>query len=128
MSFVPILLVHLDYYFTTSGGSMDLENFRNVWLVWITLQGVYVWILCPLTIVFYESNERLTILQRIRKTLKAQLPMIATFLVFIIVTSLKMRNCYIPEEVARSVLKKEPNYVDEEEMDEHGQHPKYYLH
>jgi hypothetical protein len=65
ISFIPILLVHLDYVFAKGNkhvqGIDGYGYFENAWLILILIQSFYVFAICPLMIVFYESNERLSI-------------------------------------------------------------------
>ena len=72
MSFVPIMLVHLDYEdsIEQSGQDMNKNKFNTLWLILIFFQSSYVFVICPLMIVFYESNERLSIIRRVVKALK----------------------------------------------------------
>ena len=68
--YVPLLLVHLDVTYHLDASHSDHENmagYRDTWLVVILIQSVYVWIICPLTIVYYEGNERDSITKRIKK-------------------------------------------------------------
>lgn len=78
-------------------------------------------------LVFYESNERLTIVQRALKALKAQLPFFLALTFFIVLTSLKYRDCYVPEVIAKEMFGVGPNYEDTSVTDDQGKHPKYFI-
>jgi len=70
---LPLILMHLDVtYNKTSVYVDDKDNkYRVIWLIEILLQSAYVWIICPLVLVYYESNERHALSRRIIKALKA---------------------------------------------------------
>ena len=102
MSCIPMILVHVDFEQT-----IHLENYsqsssamQSIWLLLIFVQGVYVFAICPLMIVFYESNERLTIVRRIIKSLKTQMPVFVSIILFIILTAFFARDVWIPEKIA----------------------------
>jgi hypothetical protein len=55
-------------------------------------------------IVYYEGNEKDTIINRVIKALKAQMPLFFGMAFFIIVTGFFTRKVYFPEEVAIRML------------------------
>ena len=111
MSFLPIMLVHLDFSNSrTENQDLESSGFSAVWLTTIFCQSMYVFVVCPLMIVFYESNERLSIFLRVKKALKAQMPLFLSIIIFIVFTSFFARNVTIPEIIANEILGKEANY------------------
>lgn len=97
------------------------------WKIEILMQSSFVWIICPLMIIFYEGNEKWTIQQRIKRAFKTQMPFF-TFLIFwSVITFFIMPEIYIPSELAnkfahpRGQLKElfqtgKPNYNDTEDL------------
>lgn len=126
--FIPLLLVHLDVKYSSKLTEEEhLHNkYRTVWLLEILIQSAFVWVLCPLCIVFYESNERQELIKRIIRALKAQMPLFIIMILFTVITSLLMRDIWIPAEIAKEVFNKQPNFVDPENTDVNGKPLEYY--
>lgn len=73
--YIPILLVHLDFdYYKNHPDYKNPFNstqiFEYIWIGAIMLQSIFVWIICPLAIVFYSANERLSFHQRLIRSIK----------------------------------------------------------
>ena len=49
-------------------------------------QVIYVWIICPLTFVYYGSNEDVNLSKRLVGAIKVQLPMFITLFLLAIPT------------------------------------------
>jgi hypothetical protein len=117
--YTPLLLVNLDV-------KSNDDYYRPWWFFIILIQSAFVWIVCPLMIIYYEGNENHTIRQRVLRALKTQMP-VFVFLFFItIVTYFFANNAYIPEAIAKRVLGVEPNYTQENNLDEKGEPQRFY--
>jgi hypothetical protein len=68
---------------------------------------MYVWIICPLTIMFYESNENRLILQRIWDSFKKSALTLFFMVSFIVFTRIKAYNIYIPTHLAEDIFSEE---------------------
>ena len=119
-----MMLVLLDYYDTLKPDEeRNIVFFINLWQSIVLLQAIYVWIICPLMIVYYEGNEKDTIIKRVEKAIKAQLPVFLAIIAFIFITGYIARDVWVPELVALEHLGYQSNY---EEVDDAGLVTKYY--
>lgn len=55
-------------------------------------------------LVYYESNERLKIIERVYKSIKAQLPLFLFIILFTVLTGVFAREAYIPTALALSTF------------------------
>lgn len=87
------------------------------------MQSSYVWIICPLLIIYYEGNEKWTIQQRIKRAVKAQMPFFCFLIFWTVSTYFLVPEIYLPKEVASMILHPQgelkelltigkPNYID----------------
>ena len=73
------------------------------WISLILFQSALAWIVCPIMLFFYESNERNPIQQRIVSTLKEGLLIFLCIVAFFLGTGLFSRDIWIPSEIAASI-------------------------
>ena len=101
-------IYEIDYYVLNNGTKVELDEvhlkFQDPWLHQIMFQSMFVWIICPLGLFFYESNENQTLIRRMIGTVKKQLPMLGFLLFFMIVSGLTCRNSYIPEDIGLTIF------------------------
>ena len=64
------------------------------------MQLIYVWIVCPLTTVFYGANENETLGKKIFKAIKVQMPMFLSLLLLTVPTYFMLNGVNIPEKEA----------------------------
>jgi len=55
-------------------------------------------------LVYYESNERLKIIERVYKSIKAQLPLFFFIILFTVLTGVFARKAYVPTDLAISTF------------------------
>ena len=65
-------------------------------------QVIYVWIICPLTFVYYGSNEDVNLSKRLVGAIKVQLPMFITLFLLAIPTYIWLNQTVIPKELAEA--------------------------
>ena len=119
---MPALLVHLDVSFHDKPEeSLDSDTlYGTIWLVEILIQAAYVWVICPLLIIYYEGNEKHTIKQRIIKAIKTQMPVFLVLIFFTVITYLFMNHSFVPAALGKKVLGRDPNYTDPSLKDKDG--------
>ena len=67
----------------------------------IGMQIIFVWIVAPLLLVYYESNENDAFIKRVFKALRAQLPMIIILILLVVPTYYSnLDNYNIPAQIA----------------------------
>ena len=67
-SFVPLLFVMIDSNNSRIEEPLDISW---AWNLIAGTQGIYVWIICPLSIVYYQGNERESVVTRLKNAFKA---------------------------------------------------------
>ena len=71
------------------------------WYVILSISIIFVWIISPLMIVYYESNENETFVRRILKSFRAQLPLLVVLILLVVPTYFsKLNNYVLPVEIA----------------------------
>ena len=77
MQYIPLLVVNMDVTYhlgvtQENQGTHLIEKdlYRDIWFGIILTQSFFVWIICPIIIVYYESNEKHSFGQRVKKALK----------------------------------------------------------
>ena len=58
----------------------------RIWEWLVMLQLIYVWIVCPLTMVFYQSNESEGLVKRLFLAIKVQMPLFLTLIMLTVPT------------------------------------------
>ena len=111
LSLAGILYVPVDIAVSRSG--YDPENATRIWECIVMLQLIYVWILGPILLVFYESNENDEFVKRVFRAVKVQLPMIFALLALTIPTYFWVNEVRIPQGVADE-LGLQTNGVDDD--------------
>ena len=98
-SFSSMLMVQVDVALSSHNNSPTLT--KALWIIVILIQISYVFIIGPLLIVYYGSNENETFLKRIAKSFRAQLPLFVTLLLMVIPTYFSKLAYYdLPPEIA----------------------------
>lgn len=58
VSYLPILMVILDVENSNNEGGFNMEL---LWLIQMAVQGIFVWIIFPIAILYYEGDEQVSI-------------------------------------------------------------------
>lgn len=95
ISFCQILSVQFDVVFTKYGISIELY-----WYSLQVIQLCYVFIICPLLLLYYEGNEHEPIFKRLINAIKVQLPMFLFLIFMITVSFFGMPDYYLKQDVA----------------------------
>ena len=85
LSLIGIIYVQVDLTMTKSTYNTQYLNTR-IWEWLVMLQLIYVWIVCPLTMVFYQSNESEGLVKRLFLAIKVQMPLFLTLIMLTVPT------------------------------------------
>jgi LMBR1 domain-containing protein 1 len=111
ISYLQIFYIPVDVILSQAGGNQAVVDFYVFWGM-VCLQLIYVWVICPITIALYESDENDPICKRILFALRIQLPMFFFLLLLAIPTFFFLNKVTVPSEYA-STIDCEVNYTDD---------------
>ena len=101
LSMAGIIYVQADLVLTKN--TQNSKDFNEkMWQGIILLQLIYVWIICPLTFVYYGSNEDVNLSKRLVGAVKVQLPMFVALFLLAIPTYLWLNETKIPKKWAEA--------------------------
>ena len=107
LCYLPFLGVQFDRHLSEFG--LDTAIY---WEVLVFMQMVYVWALCPMTLLFYESHGD-TFGQKLCAAIKAVLPLDFLLAALVVPTFFLLNGYEVPANLAR-IYGQEPNSTNDE--------------
>ena len=96
----------------------SITRFKPVWMSVVLFQSAMIWIVCPLMVFYYESNDKLRVYERIKRAIKIQLPRFVFILLFGIITAFLSRESHVPFEFGQRTYNREYRVITRPGTDE----------
>ena len=101
LTMTGVIYVQADLVLTKNTANSQAFN-EQMWQGIILLQLIYVWVVAPLAIVFYGSNEDQTWGKRLVGAFKVQLPMFIVLFILAVPTYIWLNECTVPATEAEA--------------------------
>lgn len=106
MSYLPFLLMALEIADTTGDTGLDIMLF---WEILLAAQVLCVWVIFPILIVYYESNENDGARKKIKRSMQVAMPMFLTFVLITVPTYFWLSDFEIPKSVVDAKIVTPPS-------------------
>lgn len=84
----------------------------------VLFQSAMVWVVCPIMVFYYESNDKLRVYERIKRAIKIQLPRFLFIILFTVITAFLSRESTIPYEYAEKTFNRAGRIIVKEGTNE----------
>ena len=86
---------------------------------------MFLFIVCPMLLIYYESNEKDTVIQRIKFAAKSVFPFFFFIILLIVILYFSAHNAWIPDQIGKQIFGLPHNYEDPKLKDSGGNPMKY---